>query len=187
MFPLGSMRPRRYSAQIIAATNRDLGAEVAAGRFRADLYYRLAVVRLHIPPLAERRGDIAAIARRLAQDIAAELACAVPRLDAAAIAALEARDWPGNVRELRNALEHAMVVAEDAGVLRAGDFPAALPCVAPVASDVPDMAPGLSGDDVLAAIRACGGHKAQAARMLKVSRTTLYRHLQRLGPVPALA
>jgi DNA-binding NtrC family response regulator len=187
VFPLGSMRPRRYSARIIAATNRDLGAEVAAGRFRADLYYRLAVVRLHIPPLAERRGDIAAIARHLVQDIAAELACGVPRIDAGAIAELQTRDWPGNVRELRNALEHAMVVAEDHGLLRAGDLPAALPCVELAVDGAPDLAPGLSGDDVLAAIRACGGHKAQAARMLKVSRTTLYRHLQRLGQVPALA
>lgn len=184
VFPLGSMRPRRCCVRIIAATNRDLGAEVAAGRFRADLFYRLAVVRLHIPPLASRRSDIALIAAHLVRELAEELCCAVPVIDPAALRELQSRDWPGNVRELRNALEHAMVVAEDSGTLRASDLPqpwnhgpaATAESAHPAATD------GI--DEVIAAIRACGGQKAQAARLLNVSRTTLYRRLQRLGQSP---
>ena len=193
IFPLGSMRPRRCNVRIIAATNRDLCVEVQAGRFRADLYYRLAVVRLEIPPLASRREDIAPIARHLVAELAREMGCSVPVLDPAAIAELQRRNWPGNVRELRNALEHALVVADDPGVLCAGDFPPALPGN-PQASPsfeidgtpMPNAAV-LTRDSVLDAIRACDGQKAQAARMLRVSRTTLYRYLQRHTGIPAIA
>lgn len=180
VFPLGSMRPRRCSVRILAATNRDLGAEVAAGRFRADLFYRLAVVRLHIPPLAERRSDIAAIARHLVRDLADELGSPVPALDTDTVVALQSRAWPGNVRELRNALEHAMVVADDSRVLRAADLPR------PWSDDPEPFEPSGEAqgngriDEILAAIHACGGQKAQAARLLNISRTTLYRHLRRL-------
>ena len=193
VFPLGSMRPRRCDVRIIAATNRDLCAEVHAGRFRADLYYRLAVVRLEIPPLAARREDIAPIARHLVAELAREMACQVPVLDPATIAELQRRNWPGNVRELRNALEHALVVADDPGVLCAGDLPPALPGIpqdllvfGALRAPIPNAAV-LTRDSVLDAIRACDGQKAQAARMLRVSRTTLYRYLQRHTGIPAIA
>ena len=193
IFPLGSMRPRRCNVRIIAATNRDLCAEVHAGRFRADLYYRLAVVRLEIPPLAARREDIAPIACHLVAELAREMACRVPVLDPAAIAELQRRNWPGNVRELRNALEHALVMADDPGLLCAGDLPPALPGIPQDApafdirrTPMPSAAV-LTRDSVLDAIRACDGQKAQAARMLRVSRTTLYRYLQRHTGIPAIA
>ena len=186
IFRLGSARSRRCQVRILAATNRDLGAEVAAGRFRADLYYRLAVVRLTIPPLTERRGDIAAIARQLLREIAAELGCAGSAIAPDALAELERRSWPGNVRELRNTLEHALVIARDPRHLRLADLPGALdraPAPPPpgTGSGAP---PRLDGDELLRTIRACGG-KAGAARLLNVSRTTLYRRLQRLGLDPA--
>ncbi|WP_309751380.1 sigma-54 dependent transcriptional regulator [Novosphingobium sp.] len=193
VFPLGSMRPRRCNVRIIAATNRDLAVEVRAGRFRADLYYRLAVVRLDIPPLAARREDIAPIARHLVAELAREMACGVPVLDPAAIAELQRRNWPGNVRELRNALEHALVVADNPGVLRAADLPPALPDspqdtpAFDVARSLMPCAAVLTRDSVIDAIRACDGQKAQAARMLRVSRTTLYRYLQRHTGLPAIA
>src|SRR5690606_16298062 len=123
VFPLGSMRPRRYSVRVIAATNRDLASEVAAGRFRSDLYYRLAVVRIEIPSLRERRCDIEPLVRHLVRDIAEQMDCEVPVVEASALFALESREWPGNVRELRNALEHAMVVGEDRMRIRSIDLP----------------------------------------------------------------
>jgi DNA-binding NtrC family response regulator len=184
IFPLGSFGPRRCHARIIAATNRDLGAEVSAGRFRADLYYRLAVVRLRIPPLAERRSDIAAIARHLLGELAAELGCAVPAIAADALAELERRSWPGNVRELRNTLEHALVVARDPRQLRGADLPGALQGGADSPEPASPARPRLDAAELLRTIRDCGG-KARAARMLNVSRTTLYRRLQRLGLDPA--
>lgn len=193
IFPLGSMRPRRCDVRIIAATNRDLAEEVRAGRFRADLYYRLAVVRLEIPPLAARRSDIRAIALYLINELARELGCPLPQVDEGTIAELQCRDWPGNVRELRNALEHALVVAEDPRVLRAVDLPPALNglhCVSQTSVAVradPEVLPPLSRDMVVDAIRICHGQKAQAARMLRVSRTTLYRYLQRSPGQLALA
>ena len=193
IFPLGSMRPRRCNVRIIAATNRDLAEEVRAGRFRADLYYRLAVVRLDIPPLAARRADIRAIALYLIGELAREQGCPVPRIEDGTIAELQQRDWPGNVRELRNALEHALVVAEDPAVLRAIDLPPALNalhCALPVPEPryaMPEAAAPLSRDAVVDAIRICHGQKAQAARMLRVSRTTLYRYLQRSPGQLALA
>lgn len=187
IFPLGSLRPRRCRVRILAATNRDLAAEVSAGRFRPDLYYRLAVVQLQIPPLAERRTDIAAIARQLLGELAAELGCTEPALAPDALAELEQRSWPGNVRELRNTLEHALVIARDPRRIGAADLPLALD-----SGPVPTMADifaaparaDLDGTELLQTIRACGG-KARAARLLKVSRTTLYRRLQRLGLDPA--
>lgn len=193
IFPLGSMRPRRCNVRIIAATNRDLAQEVRSGRFRADLYYRLAVVRLDIPPLAARRSDIRAIALYLVSELAREQGCPIPRIEDGTIAELQRRDWPGNVRELRNALEHALVVAEDPAVLRALDLPPALSAaqyalpLSEAALDVPETIAPLSRDAVVDAIRMCHGQKAQAARMLRVSRTTLYRYLQRSPGQLALA
>lgn len=187
IFPLGSLRPRRCRVRILAATNRDLAAEVSAGRFRADLYYRLAVVQLQIPSLAERRTDIAAIARQLLADLAAELGCVAPVVAPDALAELERRSWPGNVRELRNTLEHALVIAQDPRRIAATDLPLALDSTPVPAMADPLAAPAradLDGAELLQTIRACGG-KARAARVLNVSRTTLYRRLQRLGLDPA--
>lgn len=185
VFPLGAMTPRRCDARIIAATHRDLEAEVAAGRFRADLFFRLAVVRMAIPPLTERRSDIEAIACHLLEALALEMGCNVPVLDASTVAALRDRDWPGNVRELRNALEHAMVVAEDVALLRADDLPRPCTTNCAVCDSLAEPEPSVSTADIVAAIRACGGQKARAARMLHMSRTTLYRRLRRIGIDPA--
>lgn len=186
VFPLGGVTSRRCDARIIAATHRDLEAEVAAGRFRADLFFRLAVVRMTIAPLAERRSDIEAIARHLLEVLAVEMGCDVPDVSADAMAALQGRDWPGNVRELRNALEHAMVVADDAGVLRASDLPRPCGGMCTTCDPGADAEPMLANSDILSAIRACNGQKARAARMLGISRTTLYRRLRRIGLNAAL-
>jgi DNA-binding NtrC family response regulator len=99
-------------ARLVAASNVPLEREVAAGRFRQDLYYRLGVVGFHLPPLRERRGEVAALAAGFLADFAAANRPDVTGLSPAALAVLEAHDWPGNVRELRNAVERAAALCE---------------------------------------------------------------------------
>lgn len=110
---VGEERTRHVDVRIVAATNRDLAADVAAGRFRADLYYRLNVVPIHVPPLRDRREDIAAIAHHLLANLATRFHRPVPQLSRADLQRLEAHQWPGNIRELSNVLERAMITGRD--------------------------------------------------------------------------
>jgi transcriptional regulator with GAF, ATPase, and Fis domain len=113
---VGDDRTRRTNVRVVAATNRDLKQAVAAGRFREDLYYRLNVFPIQVPPLRERMDDIPLLARHFVALSAKELKCAKPRLTRAAAAQLQSYDWPGNVRELRNVIERAVILAHG-GVL----------------------------------------------------------------------
>jgi len=108
---VGDTRTRKVDVRVIAATNRDLRAEVDAGRFRQDLYYRLSVFPLEVPPLRERPDDIRALAEHFVARAAGRLKRPTPRLSAAALGALLEHDWPGNVRELQNAVERAVILA----------------------------------------------------------------------------
>jgi transcriptional regulator with GAF, ATPase, and Fis domain len=114
---VGETRPRKVDVRIVAATNRDLAAEVAAGRFREDLFYRLNVFPISNPPLRERREDIPLLAEHFVQASARRLRRPAPRLTEAALRQLAAREWPGNIRELENAIERAVIQAVD-GQLR---------------------------------------------------------------------
>ncbi|MCX5744255.1 MAG: sigma-54 dependent transcriptional regulator, partial [Proteobacteria bacterium] len=120
VFPLGAQRAVTVDVRVVAATNRDLATEVSRGRFREDLFYRLQVVPLHVPPLRERRDDIMPLARHFARHFASQIAsqtstqtadAPIPAFAPDAIAALVAYRWPGNVRELRNVIERAMAYA----------------------------------------------------------------------------
>jgi transcriptional regulator with GAF, ATPase, and Fis domain len=108
---VGDDRTRRADVRIIAATNRDLKQAVAAGKFREDLYYRLNVFPIKVPPLRERLDDIPSLTKHFVDLSARDLKCAKPRLTRAAVAKLENYDWPGNVRELRNVIERAVILA----------------------------------------------------------------------------
>jgi len=108
---LGEDRTRKADVRIVAATNRDLKKEAAAGKFREDLYYRLNVFPVQVPPLRERMDDIASLAKHFVELSTRELKCAKPRLTKAALAKLQNYDWPGNVRELRNVIERAVILA----------------------------------------------------------------------------
>jgi transcriptional regulator with GAF, ATPase, and Fis domain len=108
---VGEDKTRRTDVRIVAATNRDLEKEVAAGRFRQDLYYRLNVFPLKMPPLRERKGDIPLLAAFFVNLVAKELGCPKPRLTRAGIETLQNYDWPGNIRELRNVIERAVIFA----------------------------------------------------------------------------
>jgi transcriptional regulator with PAS, ATPase and Fis domain len=179
IFPLGSHHAHHVDVRIIAATNRDLEEEVARGGFRADLYYRLAVVQLAIPPLRERPEDILPVARALLGRICAELRLPLPALSGELVAALRRHRWPGNVREMRNALEHALVTADSADMLEAGDLPANV--AASAAAGGPEGGVAAERELLLRALAAAGGKKAGAARALNCSRMTLYRRLERAG------
>jgi transcriptional regulator with GAF, ATPase, and Fis domain len=108
---VGEDRTRRANVRVVAATNRDLKKEVAAGRFREDLFYRLNVFPIQVPPLRERMDDIPLLARHFVEFSAKDLKCAKPRLTRAAIPKLQSYDWPGNIRELRNVIERAVILA----------------------------------------------------------------------------
>lgn len=176
--PLGAAQDSEIDVRIVAATNQNLEQAVKDGRFRSDLYYRLAVVRLNIPPLSARQADIAAIAAHLLGTIAADNGMAAPVMDADMVEALEAHDWSGNVRELRNALEHALVTADNPAALRATDLPFHLqsssrPLIAVESCD--------ERATLIDALIRHSGRKSDVARSLNCSRMTLYRRLERAG------
>ncbi|HZP41790.1 MAG TPA: sigma 54-interacting transcriptional regulator [Candidatus Binatia bacterium] len=171
---LGAEKPRRVDVRVIAATKADLAASVAAGRFRADLYHRLNVLTVLLPPLRERREDVPLLARHLlARHGIAK------RLDAAAEARLSALPWPGNVRELRNVLLQA---AERAGTrITADDLRAVTPATADAPAADASALHAAEREAILRVLRECGGNVSRAAARLGVHRITLHRKMRRHG------
>jgi len=196
---LGSTRPRQVNVRLIVATHRDLPQRVAEGAFREDLYYRLAVVPIAIPPLRERREEIPALVDRFLGEIALELKTRRKSVSAAAIAHLTAYDFPGNVRELRNLIERACILSTR-GELQPEDFSGLsqtsprsgelLPTEDPRASwihslpeqlDLRATIESLERDLLERALAQAGGNQAQAARALGVSRSDLSYKLRKHG------
>jgi two-component system response regulator FlrC len=175
---IGGSEDLAVDVRVVAATNRDLEAEAERGTFRRDLYFRLAVLRVDLPPLRERPRDIPLLADHLLRRIAARLGGAQLAIGADAEAALARHTWPGNVRELRNALERAAVVRGE-GVIGAADL--GLRESAAPAGAVPLDRDEREREAVLAALRQAGGNREAAARLLGVSVRTLYYRLQRYG------
>ena len=187
--PLGSNRVEPVDVRVIAATSRDLAAMVAAGSFRADLYYRLNVLPIPLPPLRERRDDIEPLAEALLEDIARRSGLAVRSLAPDAIERLVCEPWPGNIRELRNVLEQAALMHDEL-VLHAAHFSpgasgagAVRVAAAVPANDLlqplPDQVAALERAAIAAALRATGGNRLAAAKMLHMSRASLYDRLAR--------
>ena len=140
---VGEVRVRRSDFRLVAATHRRLGERAAAGEFRSDLFYRLCVVRLELPPLRERRDELRAIGEALLARLGRRFRVPAPRLSEEALAALAARDWPGNIRELESALAGAMLRHPGVSVLRAEMFresAAAAPTIGPAEADAPTPA-----------------------------------------------
>jgi len=168
---VGGSRDIPVDIRLIAATNRDL----SDGSFRSDLYFRVAVVRLEIPPLRERLDDIPPVARHLLQRLAQKHGVAVPELTREAIDALKTHTWPGNVRELRNVLERALVL-RGAEPIRPADLAITTP--APTLGRSHDE---VEKERIVEALRQTHGNRERAAQLLGVSVRTLYYRLNRLG------
>jgi transcriptional regulator with PAS, ATPase and Fis domain len=173
---LGSVSDRRADVRLLTATNRRLDAEVKAGRFREDLYYRIDVLRLDLPSLRDRRDDIPILARYFSGR--------EWRIEPQAMQALEAYDWPGNVRELINAIERAKILADD-NVIRVANLPAPIAQRRANACERPPEDLNLESlrrMHVMRVLSREGGNKSRTARALGVSRRSLYRLLEKYEP-----
>jgi len=175
---VGSSRTYRANVRLISATNADLPAEVAAGRFRQDLLFRLNTIHLHLPPLRERREDIGLLAQHFLQRHVERYRKAVTGFDEGAAQALRAHGWPGNVRELNHAVERAVLMAP-AKVIRAADLGLG---ASPAAPRLEDM----SLEEVEAllikkTLARCDGNARRAAEELGLSRSAFYRRLEKYG------
>ena len=196
--PLGSNQLVPFDARVVAATSRDLPALVATGQFREDLYYRLNVLPVRVPPLRERRGDIPALIEVLGEDMA-HRGSPPPELSASAVALLAAQQWRGNIRELRNVLEQAALRADsdrlDAGqmetLLRQSGLAQIQPALPPepappdasaLLRPLAEQVAELEQRAIAAAMQTTGGNKLAAARLLGISRATLYERLDARQP-----
>ena len=175
---IGETLNRQVDVRLVAATNRNLTRDVAAGRFREDLLYRLKVVELWIPPLRRRPDDVLPLAHRFLAEAASQFHRPVTALSKEVEARFMDYSWPGNARELKNAVERAVVMAKEP-VVRMEDLPeevregpgAQVEAIRPLAE--------VEREHVLAALRACNGNQMRAARALKIGMATLSRKLQR--------
>jgi len=170
---VGSEHSLTADARIICATNRNLEQEVARGRFREDLYYRICVIKVSTPALRERRSDIPLIADHLLRKAARELGIPMAGLSVQALECLTAHDWPGNVRELENSLRHGLIRAGGAAI-EMDDLPQAL---LKNESEPKPRERTLTDDRVREALEKAAGNKSKAARLLGIGRATLYRYL----------
>ena len=179
---VGENRNRTVNARVLAATNRNLIDEIHAARFREDLYYRLRVIEIAIPPLRERREDILPLARSFLTATARRTERNVNGFTPAAAHQLLRYTWPGNVRELENAVERAVVLARR-NRIDVDDLPSEVGLVVPdavVATDVRPLA-DVERDYIRSVLRAVGGNRAQAATKLGIGEATLYRKIKQYG------
>ncbi len=199
----GDSKPRKVDVRVVAATNRDLEAEVKAGAFRSDLLYRLNVIPIRTPSLRERPDDIPTLVAHFLSVHARQLGVPVPGVTADAMALLRSREFPGNVRELENALVRALVMADPGVPLAPGDFIdlvsedvaatadaraadgaaplSAPPLPMPSTRGLLDSVATFERQRIEQAIAAAGGNRAQAARDLGISYRWLLKKLERYG------
>jgi two-component system, NtrC family, response regulator HydG len=176
---VGENRARTINVRVLAATNRDLLADVHGARFRQDLYYRLRVVEVTVPPLRERRDDILPLARQLLAGAAKRFGKKPPALAPEAANLLLRHTWPGNVRELENAMERALALSRSDRI-GVDDLPpelGAAPSTIQTADEIRTLAE-VERDYIAAALRALGGNRAKAAEKLGIGAATLYRKLK---------
>lgn len=178
---IGDTKPTRVNVRIIAATNRNLSQEIVAGRFREDLFYRLSVFQIHLPPLRERAGDIRLLAKAFIKSFAEQLARPVVEIAPAFLEALDSQPWKGNIRELRNVIECSMIVCES-GYLDIADLPFDIQNAHYEHSN--DSSPGsfelsaMERRHIARVLEYTKGNKTEAARLLKIGLTTLYRKIE---------
>jgi DNA-binding NtrC family response regulator len=177
-YPVGAERPERTEARVLAATHRDLEKEIGTGAFRSDLYYRLRIVEIVLPPLRERPSDIPLLARHFLRKASVDMHHTEPRIAEETLAALLSHDWPGNVRELENCLMRAFVLASG-GVIR----PEHLGLIARRTQETngfPTLE-ALEGEHLARALALTGDNRTRAAEILGVSKPRLYRMIEKHG------
>ena len=178
---IGDTKPTRVNVRIIAATNRNLPEEIAKGRFREDLFYRLSVFQVHLPPLRERAGDIRLLAKAFVKNFSAQLSRPVTEITPDFLATLELQPWKGNIRELRNVIERSLIVCEGEQ-LTIADLPLDIQNAHYDQSD--EETPGsfelsaMERRHIARVLEYTKGNKTEAARLLKIGLTTLYRKIE---------
>jgi len=183
---VGDTKARRVNVRILAATHKDLAAEVVAGRFRQDLLYRLRVARVRVPTLRERVSDVPLLVEDFLRQAAPVSAAAHPRCSNEALRLLVSYDWPGNVRELKAAIDHALIHAR-ADTIEPRDLPAEIARPPSIPEDLPqtrEIPPASERERILAALKQAGGNCSRAARLLGIGRATLYRRMSSLNVTP---
>jgi DNA-binding NtrC family response regulator len=171
-FRVGGTRPRRVDIRLVSATNRDLAEAMRTGQFRQDLYYRINTITVSLPPLRERRDDIAPLARHF---VSTNTTYGVKRLGERALAVLEQFGWPGNVRELLHAIERAVILAKG-DEIEPGDLPPEVtgsPAVVPAGATT--SLESVERQHIVTTLRQVGGHRGKAAALLEIDPKTLYR------------
>ena len=181
---IGDTKPTRVNVRVVAATNRNLPEEITAGRFREDLFYRLSVFQIHLPPLRERAGDVRILAKAFVKDFSVRLARPVTEITPAFLEVLEQQPWKGNIRELRNVIERSLIVCESER-LDVADLPLDIQNTHYVQSD--ETTPGsfelsaMERRHIARVLEYTKGNKTEAARLLKIGLTTLYRKIEEYG------
>jgi DNA-binding NtrC family response regulator len=185
VLPVGSLTPRKINVRIVAATHKNLKAEIADGRFREDLYYRLSMVELDVPALKERREDISPLARGFVQKFSREFGKPIKGLTPRAILLLERYHWPGNVRELEHVIGRACMLA-DSTLLDVQDLPEKLRDQdAPNGQESAEAASSTLADQerrlIENALQSCSGNQSEAARKLGIGRDALRYKMRRFN------
>ena len=184
VLPVGARQPTAVDVRIVSATHRSLRAEVEAGKFRADLMFRLRVIPVFLPPLRLRKGDVALLTQRFIDERNERGARRIERIAPATSRILEAHDWPGNVRELRNVIEYASVIGEGP-VFAPTDLPPELLNPTFSAEDAggrsPEPAAATEAARIRRALERSAGSRERAAKVLGISRVTLWRRMRALG------
>jgi two-component system NtrC family response regulator len=181
---IGDTKPTRVNVRVVAATNRNLPEEITAGRFREDLFYRLSVFQIHLPPLRERAGDVRILAKAFVKDFSVRLARPVTEITPAFLEVLEQQPWKGNIRELRNVIERSLIVCESER-LDVADLPLDIQNTHYEQSD--ETTPGsfelsaMERRHIARVLEYTKGNKTEAARLLKIGLTTLYRKIEEYG------
>jgi DNA-binding NtrC family response regulator len=173
---VGSTHPIHVDFRCIAATNKDVEQLVKDGRFRPDLFYRLNVFQIQLPPLRERKGDIPILADHFVKKFSASMNKRITRISPAAMALLDHYEWPGNIRELENAIERAMVVGREPE-LNEEDFALRLPAHGASPRTLEDI----ERAHILSVLENCNGNQTQAAEILDIDRVTLHNKLKKYG------
>ena len=180
---IGDTKPTRVNVRVVAATNRNLPEEITAGRFREDLFYRLSVFQIHLPPLRERAADVRILAKAFVKDFSVRLARPVTEITPAFLEALEQQPWKGNIRELRNVIERSMIICDKQLTLQ--DLPIEIQnsqqeeLISKNYSEFELAA--MEKHHITKVLQYTKGNKTEASRLLKIGLTTLYRKIEEYG------